>query len=59
VAADSICHAKITRMTPSNRLPKELILVALTRYYKESLLPPRVRFYIEELVAELNPENDS
>jgi hypothetical protein len=29
----------------------------VTRYYKESLLPPRVRFYIEELVAELNTEN--
>lgn len=27
------------------------------RYYKESLLPPRVRFYIEELIAELqSPE---
>lgn len=28
------------------------------RYYKESLLPPRVRYYIEELVDELqSPEN--
>lgn len=26
----------------------------VVRYYKESLLPPRVRFYIEELVSELN-----
>lgn len=25
----------------------------VVRYYKESLLPPRVKFYIEELVAEL------
>lgn len=28
----------------------------VTRYYKESLLPPRVRFYIEELIGELNPQ---
>ncbi len=26
-------------------------------YYKESLLHPRVRFYIEELVSELNPDS--
>jgi hypothetical protein len=29
----------------------------VTRYYKESFLPPRIRFYIEELVAELITEN--
>ena len=29
----------------------------VVRYYKESLLPPRVRFYIEELVGELDPQN--
>lgn len=28
----------------------------VVRYYKESLLPPRVRFYIEELVSELNSD---
>lgn len=28
----------------------------VTRYYKESLLPPRVRFFIEEVVAEINNE---
>lgn len=29
----------------------------VVRYYKESLLPPRVRFYIEELIGELNTQN--
>jgi hypothetical protein len=29
----------------------------VVRYYKESLLPPRVRFYIEELVGELYPQD--
>ena len=29
----------------------------VVKYYKESLLPPRVRFYIEELVAELKLES--
>jgi hypothetical protein len=28
----------------------------VVRYYKESLLPPRVRYYIEELVSELNSD---
>jgi hypothetical protein len=28
----------------------------VSRYYKESLLPPRVRFYIEELIGELEPQ---
>ncbi len=28
----------------------------VVRYYKESLLPPRVRFYIEELVSEIHQE---
>lgn len=31
----------------------------VVRYYKESLLPPRVRFYIEELVAELNTQQSA
>ncbi len=31
----------------------------VVRYYKESLLPPKVRFYIEELVAELSSEDKS
>jgi hypothetical protein len=31
----------------------------VVRYYKESLLPPRVRFYIEELVSEIQTPEDS
>ena len=47
--ADIITLLKVTGITD----PGEVCdLVA--SYYKESLLPPRVRFYIEELVSELS-----
>lgn len=51
--ADIITLLKRTGITNSFAVCE---LVA--HYYKESLLPPRVRFYIEELVAEVNAKND-
>lgn len=52
--ADIITLMKQTGITDSTT-----VCNLVTRYYNESSLPPRVRFYIEELVAELNPENNS
>ena len=49
--ADIITLLKLTGITDAAKAC-ELVV----RYYKESLLPPRVRFYIEELVAELNSD---
>ncbi len=49
--ADIITLLKLTGITDA---AKACDLVV--RYYKESLLPPRVRFYIEELVSELNSD---
>ena len=52
--ADIITLLKLTGITDP-----ATVCDLVTRYYKESLLPPRVRFYIEELVAELNPADNS
>lgn len=52
--ADIITLLKRTGITDS-----ATVCDLVARYYKEILLPPRVRFYIEELVAELNLENNS
>jgi hypothetical protein len=50
--ADIITLLKLTGITDAAKA-SDLVV----RYYKESLLPPRVRFYIEELVAELNSDS--
>jgi hypothetical protein len=49
--ADIITLLKLTGLTE----PAEVCNLVV-RYYKESLLPPRVRFFIEELIAEINPQ---
>jgi hypothetical protein len=46
--ADIITLLKLTGIRDSNE-----VCDLVASYYKESLLPPRVRFYIEELVSEL------
>jgi hypothetical protein len=51
--ADIITLLKATGISDSNKVCN---LVA--SYYKESLLPPRVRFYIEELVSELASDTE-
>lgn len=50
--ADIITLLKLTGKTDATE-----VCDLVVRYYKESLLPPRVRFYIEELVAELEPDS--
>lgn len=51
--ADIITLLKATGITGSSEVCE---LVA--SYYKESLLPVRVRFFIEELMSELNPDSN-
>jgi hypothetical protein len=51
--ADIITLLKVTGF----RDPAE-VCELVVRYYKESLLPPRVRFYIEEIIAELYPQEN-
>jgi hypothetical protein len=51
---DIITLIKLTGITNASE-----VCDLVARYYKESLLPPRVRFYIEELVSELNPTSNS
>ena len=46
--ADIMTLLKLTGITSASD-----VCDLVVRYYKESLLPPRVRFYIEELVSEL------
>jgi len=46
--ADIMTLLKLTGITDAAE-----VCDLVVRYYKESLLPPRVRFYIEELVSEL------
>lgn len=45
---DIITLLKLTGITDASE-----VCDLVVKFYKESLLPPRVRFYIEELVAEL------
>lgn len=52
--ADIITLIKLTGIRDS-----AAICDLVVKYYKESLLPPRVRFYIEELVSEINQEESS
>ena len=49
--ADIMTLLKLTGITDA-----ATVCGLVVRYYKESLLPPRVRFYIEELISELNPD---
>lgn len=49
--ADIMTLLKLTGITDA-AIACDLVV----RYYKESVLPPRVRFYIEELVSELNSD---
>ena len=49
---DIITLMKLTGLTDPGK-----ICDLVVKYYKESLLPPRVRFYIEELAAELERSN--
>lgn len=51
---DIITLIKLTGITDAGAV-RDLV----ARYYKESPLPPRVRFYIEELVAEIKPNSNS
>lgn len=46
--ADIITLLKLTGITDASE-----VCDLVVRYYKESRLPPRVRFYIEEIVSEL------
>jgi len=48
--ADIITLLKETGLTDSAE-----VCDLVASYYKESLLPPRVRFYIEELISEVKP----
>lgn len=52
--ADIITLLKLTGITDA-----AVVCNLVVRYYKESLLPPRVRFYIEELVSELPAQDNS
>ena len=52
--ADIITLLKLTGITNATE-----VCDIVVRYYKESLLPPRVRFYIEELVSELATQDKS
>ncbi len=49
---DIITLIKLTGITDAGK-----VCDLVVRYYKESLLPPRVRFYIEELVSELKSDS--
>lgn len=49
--SDILTLIKLTGITDASE-----ICDLVVRYYKESLLPPRVRFYIEELVSELKSD---
>ena len=48
--ADIMSLLKLTGLTDP-----AVVCNLVVRYYKESVLPPRVRFFIEELIAEINP----
>lgn len=49
--ADITTLLKLTGITDAAKVCEIVV-----RYHKESILPPRVRFYIEELVSELRPD---
>lgn len=46
----------ITLLKATGIKDAEIACDLVASYYKESLLPPRVRYYIEELISELYPD---